>query len=235
MVLEPSANEQSVPTMRAFTRRRFWRALRYRLCVTGACLAYLLVALEIPLPAAVHKDTSQPFPCQDHACGCQTAEQCWTNCCCFTPEERWAWARAHNVQPPAYAEKPTPKPAVQPAAHGWNTVKLRDRDRGATATAIKSCCRKQADRAACCRATPKLASQQPTSRRGGVRWGSIVTAWRCQGFQTLWVGVGAVLPVPRSVAWSPDCPPPSLFSLWDIHASVLSMTPPAPPPRMSLV
>ncbi|HTU89291.1 MAG TPA: hypothetical protein VMF69_04265, partial [Gemmataceae bacterium] len=83
--------------MRAFTRRRFWIALRYRLGVLGVCLAYLLAALEIPLPIFVHKISSQPFPCQDHPCGCQTAEQCWSHCCCFTPEERWAWAQAHNV------------------------------------------------------------------------------------------------------------------------------------------
>jgi hypothetical protein len=224
--------------MRAFTRRRFWRALRYRLCVAGACLAYLLVALEIPLPAAVHKDTSQPFPCQDHPCGCQTAEQCWTSCCCFTPEERWAWARAHDVQPPAYAEKPAAKPAEQPAAKaaekpaasGWNTVKLRDRDRGTTATATKSCCRKPDGRAACCQTTPK-----PAARRGGIRWGSVVTAWRCQGFQTLWVSIGAVLVVPPFVASFPDSPPSARTCFFSVHAGKVPAIPPDPPPRLSLV
>src|SRR5215469_4629850 len=101
--------------MRVFTRPRFWRALRYRLGVAGVCLAYLLTALDIPLPASVHKDASQPFPCQNHPCGCQTAEQCWRHCCCFTAEERWAWAREHHVQAPAYAEKP--------AARGWQTAR----------------------------------------------------------------------------------------------------------------
>ena len=221
--------------MRVFRRLKFWRTVRYRLFVVGVALAYLLVALEIPLPAAIHKDTSQPFPCQDHACGCQTAEQCWTSCCCFTPEERWAWARAHDVQPPTYAEKPTPKPAEQPAAHGWNTVKLRDRDHCATATTTKSCCRKQGERASCCQTTPKPAAPQAAPRSGNVRWGSVMSAWRCQGFQTLWVVVGAVLPVPPSTTWSPDYPPPSLFSLWDSHAILLSMPPPAPPPRLSII
>ncbi|HTU17455.1 MAG TPA: hypothetical protein VMG10_05275 [Gemmataceae bacterium] len=226
--------------MRVLLRLKFWRTLRYRLFVAGVALAYLLVALEIPLPAAVHKNTSQPFPCQDHPCGCQTAEQCWTSCCCFTPEERWVWARTHNVQPPAYAEKPAAKPVEKPAeqsaAHGWNTVKLRDRDCGVTAPPTKSCCRKQGGRAACCQTASKPAARQSASPRGGgFRWVSVVKAWRCQGFQTLWVGIGAVLPVPPSATWSPDFPPPFLFFLWDTHASVVSMTPPAPPPRRSLI
>ena len=221
--------------MRLLPQLKFWRTLRYRLFVMGVTLAYLLVALEIPLPAAVHKDTGQPFPCQDHACGCQTAEQCWTSCCCFTPEQRWAWAHAHNVQPPAYAEKPAAKPISQPAARGWNTLKLRERDGDVAATATKCCGQKQQVRASCCQTESKPGAQQPVSRRGGVRWGSVVTAWRCQGFQTLWVSFGAVLPVSRSAAWSPDCSPPSLFSLSDIRASVLSMSPPAPPPRLLFV
>jgi hypothetical protein len=187
------------------------------------------------LPAAVHKDTSQPFPCQDHACGCRTAEQCWTSCCCFTPEERWAWADAHNVQPPAYAEKPIALPTSQTAARGWNTVKLRDRDGGVAATATKCCCQKQEGGPSCCQTESKPGAQQPVSQGGGVRWGSVVTVWRCQGFETLWVSFGAVLPVYRSAAWSPDCPPPSLLSLTDIRASGLSMAPPFPPPRLHFV
>ncbi len=46
---------------------------------------------------------SDPFPCQDCNCGCLTAEQCWTSCCCYTPEERSAWAIEHGVEPPSYA------------------------------------------------------------------------------------------------------------------------------------
>src|ERR1700722_3615938 len=111
-------------TPRTPLRRRFAAAL--------ALFAYLAAALGYPLPAsfANHKDRSQPFPCQDHACGCQSAEQCWSGCCCFTPEERWAWAESHHVEPPAYAEKPSPK--------GWRTVRLRDREAATDATC--SCC-----------------------------------------------------------------------------------------------
>ncbi|HEY7157642.1 MAG TPA: hypothetical protein VH575_27045, partial [Gemmataceae bacterium] len=170
--------------MRAFTRLRFWRALRYRLCVTGVGVAYLLAALDIPLPASVHKDTSQPFPCQNHPCGCQTAEQCWRHCCCFTPEQRWAWAREHGVEPPAYAEKPIEKPAENPAPQGWNTVKLRDRAKQETKPAAKSCCRASAPRSSCCRTTSDRPAKQTPAKSGRVRWGTVLSAWQCQGGMT---------------------------------------------------
>src|SRR5215467_15256496 len=34
---------------------------------------------------------------------CQSAEQCWQNCCCMTLEERLIWARQNHVRPPNYA------------------------------------------------------------------------------------------------------------------------------------
>jgi len=82
-------------------------------------LGYALVASGVPLPvarwpavspgaAAVRqqveqrlsgKDRTQPFPCMDKPCGCATAEQCFTSCCCNTPAETLAWAKAHAVEP----------------------------------------------------------------------------------------------------------------------------------------
>ncbi len=201
--------------MRAFTRRSLWRDLRYRLGVLGVCLVYLLAALEIPLPVFVHKISSQPFPCQDHACGCQTAEQCWSGCCCFTPEERWAWAREHNVEPPSYAQKPAEKPADQ----GWNTVKLRDRDCGMT----QKCC---------CTYKPESPSTRNSETSG--RWITMVSTWRCQGYSTLWVSTGTVLPAPP-LFLTLDAPPSAQVHLPSIYGDKVPSTPPDPPPRLFLV
>lgn len=52
-------------------------------------------AIPIPTPPG-----SEPFPCQQCGCGCATAEHCWSNCCCYTPAERLAWAAANGVEPP---------------------------------------------------------------------------------------------------------------------------------------
>ena len=93
--------------MFSFRRKTFWRCLRRRSCAGLALFAYLIAAAGLPLPAApTRKDISQPFPCMHNPCGCETAEQCWRGCCCLTAEQRWAWAEAHGVQPPDYAERP---------------------------------------------------------------------------------------------------------------------------------
>ena len=69
-------------------------------------LGYVLVASGLPLPitgpsdttqAVAGKDRSKPFPCMDKPCGCATAEQCFASCCCHTPAEQLAWAKAHRV------------------------------------------------------------------------------------------------------------------------------------------
>jgi hypothetical protein len=91
----------------------FRRVLLRRITTWLAIVGYALVVSGLPLPigfsAPGHesassakrlagKDRSKPFPCMDKPCGCATAEQCFANCCCHTPAERLAWARAHNVE-----------------------------------------------------------------------------------------------------------------------------------------
>lgn len=78
-----------------------------------AIIGYALVVSGLPLPMGFSspgqesassakrlsgKDRSKPFPCMDKPCGCATAEQCFANCCCHTPAERLAWARAHDIE-----------------------------------------------------------------------------------------------------------------------------------------
>ena len=78
--------------------------------VTTFLVLVCFCAATMPIPIAtldlLDKDSSQPFPCQSCPCGCKTAEQCWTNCSCFTPAERLAWAEKNGVTPPSYAQKP---------------------------------------------------------------------------------------------------------------------------------
>ncbi len=219
--------------MRASTRPRFWRSLRHRLAVAGTFFAYLLATLPLPLPASVHKDGGLPFPCQNHPCGCQTAEQCWRNCCCFTPEERWAWAREHNVEPPAYAEKPAD--SEKPVEQGWDTVKLRDRSEGESKRSAKSCCSAQQTRPSCCQSRSDRPVKQSPPDSGRVRWVSAMSAWQCQGLPTLWLSAGAAVPVVPPAAWSPDQPPASRVPLTNARGWDVPLNPPAPPPRLSVV
>jgi len=43
-------------------------------------------------------------PCEEHSCGCGSAHDCWTICCCHTPEQRLAWAIREGVQPPPFVK-----------------------------------------------------------------------------------------------------------------------------------
>lgn len=91
-----------------------WPLLR-RLTAWTMLVLYGLVASGLPLPLPsrpadanateklADKDRSQPFPCMDKPCGCGTAEQCFTNCCCHTLAERLAWAKARGLEPAVLA------------------------------------------------------------------------------------------------------------------------------------
>ncbi len=220
----------------ATTRRKtFWRRLRQRLWVAVSLLAYLAASLGFPLPApARHKPGGQPFPCQDHPCGCQSAEQCWTHCCCLTPEQHWEWARRHHVEPPAYATRPDPR--------GWRTMPRRGRDEGAGVETTCPDCAREKDTARpccgdgdCCRPTPAPAPapESPPPDEGGAHWALGLSALRCQGLATLWVGGGAVLPPPPRPAWAPGLAPVAWALNTDPTAPRVFTSPPIPPPRPS--
>src|SRR4051794_31006469 len=87
-----------------FVNRRICRRnFRRRFTSATMLVAYVFTAGGVPLPAGTLAHQGELFPCSDHACGCQSAQQCWRSCCCHTLAERFAWARVHNVRPPAFA------------------------------------------------------------------------------------------------------------------------------------
>lgn len=85
------------------------------------------------------KDHSQPYPCQNSACGCKSAMQCWTSCCCNSPAQRLAWAKKHRVTPPTYAKlTPLDNPASsQKSERASDKLIVTKR-----AIAGRDCCRK---------------------------------------------------------------------------------------------
>ena len=189
-------------------RKTFWRSFRRRLRVGLALVAYLAVAGGVPLPASsARKDAGQPFPCMNNPCGCETAEQCWGSCCCLTPEERWAWAEAHGVTPPDYAERPAPPGEAEPAKH--------------------SCCSKEGCHDGCCEPEGKPAA----TSRPGVRWVVGASALRCRGLATEWATTGAVLPPDVPAAWEPRPVTGAWVRPAASLASPLPESPPSPPPR----
>lgn len=77
------------------------------IAVTLACLyAVIISGIPLSIPGiallngsrrAATKDLSKPFPCMNHPCGCDSAEKCLKNCCCYSPGAMLAWAQSRGI------------------------------------------------------------------------------------------------------------------------------------------
>lgn len=199
------------------TRRRLPQIaarIRRGLIVGVALIGYLAGAVGFPVPAASVKDRSRPFPCQDHACGCQNADQCWQHCCCYSAEEKRAWARAHQVEPPA---------AATPAAEkGWNSPRLRDQEAKPAPCSEAACC-------SCCSA-PKPAAKAGAPKKR-VAWVVGLAARHCGGEGNHWLTGEPSFAPPALVSWNFEWAPGSWLSAAEPSLVTYLSTPLAPPPR----
>jgi hypothetical protein len=187
--------------MRGIRRMKGKRGLTGKLSV-GLALVSFTTTIGFPLPATNVKNHSIPFPCQDHACGCQSAEQCWQHCCCFTAAERWAWAKAHHVEPPAYAQRPS----NEEHEHAGCAV----------------CSHHHASHPAQ-NSRAKLSSS--------VGWVLGISANYCGGRIAAWFSSGAVIPPPPVVTWHPSLLPSGRIFPVSLSPVNLSIAPLDPPPR----
>lgn len=187
-------------------RRHLWHFLAHRLPAGLVLVAYLVALFGVPVSASTGKDYRIPFPCQDHACGCRNAEECWRHCCCFSLEERLAWARAHGIQPPAYIGQ-----SAEAEELGPHTCAHCDHREAAP----KSCCAGHHE------------SHAPATNR----WGLSFCALRCQGLHSWWITTSILVPPPFRMTWTS----PSVCTGWladrDVTIPVMCLTPPEPPPR----
>ena len=102
----------------------------------------------IPVPAAVHKDASQPFPCQNHPCGCRTAEQCWPTAVASHRNSAWPgprpWRRAARLRGKT-CRAPEAKEAGTPSSSATSD-----------ATRARNCCQVKGETSSCCRPAEAL-------------------------------------------------------------------------------
>jgi hypothetical protein len=186
----------------------------------GTCLLIgwqLLVGVGLPLPVPEHR-SHERFPCENCPCGCATAERCWRHCCCFTNQEKLAWARKNGVPVPEYVV----------------TAAETERD-----SQSRPCCPH------CTRKASEHLSPTPIASRraAGVRCRvsqsappgiSFVQALRCRGVLEFWQELASSVPVRILSVTACDMEPKGYLA----PRSLLGLTvnapePPTPPPRVS--
>jgi len=190
--------------------------------ISGLLLIWLGL-LQFPLPFAVRasgtarsdKDLSTPFPCMNRPCGCRSAEDCWTSCCCTTKAERIAFVLDNGLEMPAALEEAEETPA-----------------------APRSCC-SAGSKVATCELHPdqkeKPACAQCERPAKPVRNGLVLlsSALKCKGLTSLLVQFGgAVVP---TAPCAPELVPVAegLLTLTDDLRTGVTLSPPSPPPRLA--
>jgi hypothetical protein len=156
----------------------------------------------------------------DKACGCATADQCFTSCCCNTPAETLAWAKAHQIEPAV----------LLVLEHRVSRVEI-DRLNVAKATPEPSCCsatETEAETSCCATADVQSEEELPEPPRG--RTVTLRAMLACGGIVAEWFAAGAALPPPRveltcAMSILDVCTPA------DEVGECLRASPAAPPPR----
>jgi hypothetical protein len=204
--------------------------------VVGLLLStQFIAAIGFPIPAAepgAVKDLSKPFPCQSRACGCHNAEQCWRGCCCFSRDEKLAWADAHGVEPPAYVRGESHEES------GWNTLRVRDQE-SHRAEKPKACCStEKANPSSCSRPASQEDRELPVrsgtsgAQRVSIRWVVGAMALKCQG-QGPWALFSSIptLPATPLIRWSPEQLCCGSVPVFGCTPPKRSNSPVVPPPR----
>ncbi len=201
-------------------------SLRFRRLVTAvAIVAYFGNVWGFPLPVAESKDVSVAFPCQNHACGCQSAAQCWQDCCCYTPAQRLAWADAHGVSIPEKVRA---------------ELVVATQEQPATRQSRRSCCQHEGDATSCasaeggcshcksndCKSNDCKSNDRPRARG----WVLGIEARKCRGLSTEWVVSGASLPLEIQTLWEFDWTPVGRRTVAATDACRSIATSPAVPP-----
>jgi hypothetical protein len=216
----------------AVSKRAVWLAIiGYAVVASGLPLPVGSVARPDPAsPAAKRlagKDRSRPFPCMDKACGCDTAERCFTSCCCHSPAETLAWAKTHRVEP-----------AVLTA--------LQRRVACAMPTVVKapedepSCCSAAPEDEPSCCASPAIATgkapadepdaEQPPEVEPRSRTATLRAMLVCGGIVAEWFAAGVAVP-PLAVEVSLPSPVNHVCLPADEAGDCQRAAPAAPPPR----
>jgi hypothetical protein len=187
-----------------------------RLTCALLLLSFLATAVGFPVFHHESKQTSEPFPCQHHACGCVDADHCWRQCCCYSPQEKLAWARKHGVEPPTFA-------IAAAGESPQRSTRLSQQSNSNSCAVVTG-----GNSLACCDSHQHEGNDE-SQRRVGLAIGDLVR--HCRGLSPLWSVLGAALPPPPTVTWDFQWDVVGWIQPIDSQAISIETTPPVPPPR----
>ena len=228
-----------------------FKFLLHKAVACSLLFSFCAAILPIPVPTfqIAESLSSERFPCKGSSCGCKSAEQCWTNCCCKSPSQRLAWAKKNQVTPPEYAvlEDAPRKKAVQTtcpeetggATKGENSCCSKV----SKESPKKSCCVERSNHetkvsSKCCETkttAQKIASHKPTNSKKALskRERCVVVsmlALKCQGADSVFTQLPWMIP---SVRIEPICVDHLDSHHWPFARLLLSVEcePDTPPPK----
>lgn len=224
-----------------------------RLTAWAMLVLHGLVASGLPLPLAIPpaaesaagrmlaaKDRSRPFPCMDKACGCVSAERCFTNCCCHTPAETLAWAKARGLEPAVVTALARRGAVAEPEPAPGSCC--------ATMATKPACCEAaEPEKPSCCSVAEVAGGDERSPAAGRLRGGStnpadsddgarptVVTLrgmLACGGIVAQWTAAGVALPPPPAVTCETSWPMIGLLVMGDESPLIVDADLEVPPPR----
>jgi hypothetical protein len=214
---------------------------------------YGLVISGLPLPVMsppagtvaerklAGKDRSRPFPCMDKACGCDSAERCFSNCCCHTPAETLRWAQARGIEPAVIAalQRRVAAAAPAPAMGGCCAVKATQEAQPACCAAEDAALVTEADTGddlICSEyqslaAEPSLPPESPADDQPAKNVVILRAMLACNGILAQWTAVSVSLPPPATVTCEIPWPRVGAVAIRDEGVSGMGGPPDLPPPR----
>lgn len=207
--------------------KRLLRAFRGGIAAASA-LAFLAASVGVPLPSGVRKDRSVAFPCMYRSCGCHDAAGCKDHCCCFSNEEKLAWAAEHHVDATPFAD--TSSLALESRRAGIprpSCANCEDPSRS-TSDVAQATCQLAADtnHDPCC-----TTDSPPTPEPAKTAWLSIAAYRHCTGLAPLWTLLGAALPPPKIAHFEHEWVAVGHVCDGDSFLTFTLFSPPTPPPR----
>ena len=208
---------------------------------------YGLVASGLPLPVGgppagspaaekrAGKDRSRPFPCMNKPCGCGSAEQCFTNCCCHTPAEILAWAEARGIEAAVLAALERRVAAATPAVRPTGDCCSTHDDCASPDEVICSDYQSLAadpvdpESAGLAASAEESTDQEPTVAADIVILRAMLA---CGGIVSEWAAVGVSLPPPTCVTCELPWPPVGVVTVIDERVFGTGSPPDTPPPRV---